>query len=95
MRYQTLALAAIMRWDQSPAFRDIVVAPHPLLRHLPRLGRWAPNVPLVQDQNGPLTNISDYPRILVTCGRRMAGISMALKTRANRDGASITTIHLQ
>ena len=95
MRNQTLALATIMRWDQSPAFRDIVVAPHPLLRHLPRLGRWAPDLPLVQDQNGPLTNISDYPRILVTCGRRVAGISMALKTRANRAGAGITTIHLQ
>ena len=95
MRYQTLALAAIMRWDQSSAFRDIVVAPHPLLRHLPRLGRWAPDLPLVQDQNGPLANISDYPDILVTCGRRMAGISMALKTRAKRAGTSMTTIHLQ
>ena len=95
MRYQTLALAAIMRWDQSSAFRDIVVAPHPLLRHLPRLGRWAPDLPLVQDQNGPLSNISDYPGILVTCGRRMAGISMALKTRAKRAGTGMTTIHLQ
>ena len=98
MRYQTLALAAIMKWDQSCAFRDIVVAPHPLLRHLPRLGRWAPNLPLVQDQNSPLAwinKISDYPGIMVTCGRRMAGISMALKTRANRAGADVKTIHLQ
>ena len=98
MRYQTLALAAIMKWDQSPAFLDIMVSPHPLLRYLPRLGRWAPNLPLVQDQNSPLAKIgkiNDYPRIIVTCGRRMAGISMALKTRANRAGADMTTIHLQ
>ena len=98
MRHQTLALAAIMNWDQSPAFRDIVVAPHPLLRHLPRLGRWTPNLPLVQDQNSPIATISkinDYPSIIVTCGRRMAGISIALKTRANRTGFDMTTIHLQ
>ena len=98
MRYQTLALAAIMEWDQSPAFRDIVVSPHPLLRYVPRLGRWAPNLPLVQDQNSPLFTIdktNDYPSVMVTCGRRMAGISMALKTRANRAGADMATIHLQ
>ena len=98
MRYQTLALAAIMKWDQSQAFRDIAVAPHPLLRHLPRLGRWAPYLPLVQDQNSPLATIrknSDYPSIMVTCGRRMAGISIALKTCANRAGVNMTTIHLQ
>ena len=98
MRYQALALAAIMKWDQFPAFSDIVVAPHPLLRLLPRLTYWLPNLPLVQDQNSPLATvrkINDYPRIMVTCGRRMAGISMALKTRANQAGADLTTIHLQ
>ena len=98
MRHQTLALAAIMNWDQSPAFHDIVVTPHPLLRHLPRLGRWAPNLPLVQNQNSPLAKIAkmkDFPSIMVTCGRRVAGISMALKTRAKRAGANMTTIHLQ
>ena len=98
MRYQTLALATIMKWDQSPAFSDIVVAPHPLLRHLPRLGSWVPNLPLVQDQNSPLATISKinkYPSVIVTCGRRMAGISIALKTRANRAGIDMTTIHLQ
>ena len=98
MRYQTLALAAIMKWDQFAAFSDIVVAPHPLLRLLPRLTYWLPNLPLVQDQNSPLATIrkiNDYPSIMVTCGRRMAGISMALKTRANQAGADLTTIHLQ
>ena len=98
MRYQTLALAAIMKWDQSPAFCDIVVAPHPLLRRLPQLGCWAPNFPLVRDQNSPLATIkkaTDYPNIVVTCGRRMAGISMALRMRANLLGADMKTIHLQ
>ena len=98
MRYQALALAAIMKWDQSSAFRDIKATPHPILRHLPRLGRWAPNLPLVQDQNSPLakiTRIKDFPSIMITCGRRMAGISVALKTRASSAGADMTTIHLQ
>lgn len=98
MRYQALSLAAIMGWDQYPAFRDIVVAPHPLLRYLPRLGLRAPNLPLVQDRNSPLDTINKnngYPSIMVTCGRRMAGISIAMKTRANRAGACMTTIHLQ
>ena len=57
MRYQTLALATIMKWDQSPAFSDIVVKPHPILRRVPRLGRWAPNLPVVQNQNSPLAKI--------------------------------------
>ena len=49
MRYQSLALAAIMGWDQNADFRDIVVTPHPILRHLPRLGHWVPGLPLTQD----------------------------------------------
>ena len=98
MRSQTQALARIMKWAQYSTFRDVVVAPHPLLRHLPRLGRWAPNLPLVKDQIGPLANIKkikDYPGIIVTCGRRMAGISLALKARAGQTGTDIKTIHLQ
>ncbi|MGB1757993.1 MAG: mitochondrial fission ELM1 family protein [Candidatus Puniceispirillaceae bacterium] len=98
MRYQSLALAAIMGWDQSADFRDIVVTPHPILRHLPRLGHWVPGLPLTQDATPPvatISRISDYPNILVTCGRRMAGMSIALKARARRDGADMTTIHLQ
>ena len=98
MQHQAQALAAIMKWDQSPAFSDIVVKPHPILRSLPRLGRWAPNLPLVQNQNSPLAKIAkmkDFPSIMLTCGRRVAGISMALKTRAKRAGANMTTIHLQ
>ena len=36
MHFQALALAAIMKWDQSSAFTDIVVKPHPILRRVPR-----------------------------------------------------------
>ena len=57
MHFQALALAAIMKWDQSSAFSDIVVKPHPILRRMPRLGRWAPNLPVVQNQNSPLAKI--------------------------------------
>ena len=98
MRSQALALAAIMKWNQSSAFSDIVVKPHPILRRLPRLGRWTPNLPLVQNHNSSLAKIDkmrDFPTILLTCGRRVAGISIALKTRAKRAGADMTTIHLQ
>ena len=98
MHFQALALAAIMKWDQSSAFSDIVVKPHPILRRVPRLGRWAPNLPVVQNQNSPLAKIGktkNFPSIMLTCGRRVAGISMALKTRAKRAGADMITIHLQ
>ena len=98
MHFQALALAAIMKWDQSSAFSDIVVKPHPILQRLPRLGRWAPNLPVVKNQNSPLAKIGktkNFPSIMLTCGRRVAGISMALKTRAKRAGADMTTIHLQ
>ena len=98
MHQQALALAAIMKWDQSSAFSDIVVKPHPILRRLPRLGRWSPFLPLVKDQNSPLAKvgkIKDFPSIMLTCGRRVAGISIAIKMRADRAGADMTTIHLQ
>ncbi len=87
-----------MGWDQNAEFHDIVVTPHPILRHLPRLGYLMPSLPLTKDAT-PLSNTigtnNDYPSILVTCGRRMAGISIALKARAHRDSADMTTIHLQ
>ena len=98
MHHQALALAEIMKWDQFSAFSDIVIKPHPILRSLPRLGRWAPNLPLVQDQNSRLATVDkmkDFPSIMLTCGRRVAGISMALKTRAKRAGSDMKTIHLQ
>jgi uncharacterized protein len=98
MRQQSLAVAAVMKWDRCADFRDIVITPHPLLRYAPRIGRWWPRLPLTQagDASFPrISNADDFPQILVTCGRRMAGISMALKARAKQQGAQLTTIHLQ
>ena len=98
MRQQSLAVAAVMKWDRCADFRDIVITPHPLLRYAPRIGRWWPRLPLTQAGDASLPRISnadDFPQILVTCGRRMAGISMALKERAKQQGAPLTTIHLQ
>jgi mitochondrial fission protein ELM1 len=87
-----------MKWYRCADVRDIVINPHPLLRLVPRIGRWWPRLPLTQagDTSLPrITNADDFPQILVTCGRRMAGISMALKARAKQQGAQLTTIHLQ
>ncbi|MDA7599267.1 mitochondrial fission ELM1 family protein [Alphaproteobacteria bacterium] len=38
---------------------------------------------------------ADYPDILITCGRRMAGISIGMRARARRAGAKMQTVHLQ
>jgi mitochondrial fission protein ELM1 len=98
MRQQSLAVAAVMKWYRCADFRDIVINPHPLLRFVPRIGRWWPQLPLTQagDTSLPrISNADDFPQILVTCGRRMAGISMALKARAKQQGAQLTTLHLQ
>jgi mitochondrial fission protein ELM1 len=98
MRQQSLAVAAVMKWDHCVDFRDIVITPHPLLRYAPRIGRWWPRLPLTQASDASIPrigNADDFPQIIVTCGRRMAGISMALKARAKQQGAQLTTIHLQ
>jgi len=98
MRLQALAVAAIMQWDQSPHFHDIVIKPHPVLRHLPRLGQLLPNLPITHPGSPPLpalTTPDEFPDILITCGRRMAGVSIALKARAQRRRIKLTTIHLQ
>ena len=98
MRQQSLAVAAMMKWNRCEDFRDIVITPHPLLRYVPRIGHWWPRMSLTQAGDASLPRISNadnFPQIIVTCGRRMAGISMALKARAKQHGAQLTTIHLQ
>lgn len=98
MRMQSLALAATMRWDQSSRFRDSVITPHPVLRHLPHLAQWMPNLPLTTADSAPLPTENGaviFPAILITCGRRMAGVSIALKRRAAALGKSIKTVHIQ
>lgn len=98
MRHQALAVASAMKWDRCSDFRDIVITPHPVLRYAPRLARWWGQLPLTLAAKPPHIRINcttDFPQIIVTCGRRMAGLSIALKARAKQQGAQLKTIHLQ
>lgn len=96
MRLQSLALAEAMGWTTASGFRDIIVTPRQPLRSLPFLGRismLAPHLPI----STPALPYADggFPDILVTCGRRMAGLSIAVRHRARIAGQPIKTIHIQ
>lgn len=87
-----------MKWNECKDFRDIVITPKKILRYVPRIGQWWPHFPFMQVPTKsfpPLNTADDFPQIIVTCGRRMAGVSIALRERAKRHGAKLTTIHLQ
>ena len=100
MRLQALALGEAMRATRHPAtnLEDIITTPPLVLRHLPRLARCLP-LSWLRVMVGPnLAAISvSSPSIIITCGRRMAGLSIALRRLI---GASATeggtrTIHIQ
>ena len=96
MRFQSLALAEAMGWTAASGFRDIIVTPRQPLRSLPRLGRismLAPHLPI----STPALPYADggFPDLLVTCGRRMAGLSIAMRQRARIAGQPMKTIHIQ
>ena len=96
MRLQSLALAEAMGWTAAPRFRDIVVTPRQPLRSLPQLGKiamLAPHLPI----STPALPFEDdgFPDLLVTCGRRMAGLSIAMRHRARIAGQPMKTIHIQ
>ena len=111
MRFQAVAVAdgiAAARpgtTDQPTIIEDYIAPPHRLLRSLPAWGNYLSYLPFLplfasstKDDATPPPAIrqgSDYPDILITCGRRMAGISIALRARARRRGAAMQTIHIQ
>ncbi len=98
MRMQAVAVAAVMGWDQLPKYRDIIIKPNPLFQHIPQTGQWLSNFPVAKLPNGSLLEFKtskDFPAILITCGRRMAGVSIALKKRAACLGILLLTVHLQ
>lgn len=89
---------------------EFIAPPHRLLRSVPQWGRQLSFLPLFarRDDSKPMApstgdggpppvcrTADDYPDILVTCGRRMAGVSIALRARARRHGAAMQTVHIQ
>lgn len=78
--------------------QDFVVTPPPLCRYLPRLGQIWPAATLDRLLASGCPDLpfrQEFPDILITCGRRMAGLSIAMRRLARYHGAHTRTIHIQ
>jgi len=74
------------------------VTPPPLCRYLPRLSQIWPVAALdrMLASGCPALPVGqEFPDILITCGRRMAGLSIAMRRLARYHGAPTRTIHIQ
>ena len=99
MRLQAVALAdALRRAQASWDFEEYSVSPHGTVRMLPRLAAWMPGLPLYAATTGQLQrrpHTGHFPDILITCGRRMAGLALALRRRAHAAGTPTQIVHIQ
>ena len=99
MRLQAIALGnALIAADitKQTSLADIVITPSWWLRHLPRLVPFLPKALLsswLGSIGGRLSK--DKPVIIITCGRRMAGTSIALNRLSKAHAAGTRTIHIQ
>jgi mitochondrial fission protein ELM1 len=99
MRLQAIALGeALIATDTTnqTSLADIISKPSWWLRHLPRLVALLPTGLLsfwLGEIGGRLSN--DKPAIIITCGRRMAGTSIALNRLSKAHAAGTRTIHIQ
>ena len=99
MRLQAIALGeALIATDTTnqTSLADIISKPSWWLRHLPRLVARLPRGLLLfwlGEIGGRLSN--DKPAIIITCGRRMAGTSIALNRLSKAHAAGTRTIHIQ
>ena len=99
MRLQAIALgdaliAAGMK-DQT-SLEDIIIKPSWWLRHLPRLVPFLPTALLPSWLGWIAGRLSvDKPAIIITCGRRMAGTSIALNRLSKAHTTRTRTIHIQ
>ena len=99
MRLQAIALGeALIAADitNQTSLSDIISKPSWWLRHLPRLVALMPRGLLLfwlGEIGGRLSN--DKPAIIITCGRRMAGTSIALNRLSKEHAAGTRTIHIQ
>ena len=99
MRLQAIALGeALIAADitNQTSLVDIISKPSWWLRHLPRLVLFMPKA-LLSSWLGSIANrlSKDKPAIIITCGRRMAGTSIALKRLSKAHAAGTRTIHIQ
>lgn len=92
MEVQSCGLAEAM----DLATRRILLEPPALLRHCPRLGR----IPVIDRLLLPamISEIAEqhgWPDLLIATGRRMAGLSIAIRSVARSAGAGTRTIQIQ
>jgi mitochondrial fission protein ELM1 len=100
MRLQAIALGEEIKAikDPTPTLDDIIISPPPLLRHLPRLAKYLPLTWLLKMVGSKLAALSSSnPTIIITCGRRMAGTSIAMRRlgMASNTKERPRTIHIQ
>jgi mitochondrial fission protein ELM1 len=99
MRLQAIALGdALIVADvtNQTSLDDIIIKPSWWLRHLPRLVPFLPKALLsswLGSIGGRLSK--DKPAIIITCGRRMAGTSIALSRLSKANAVGTRTIHIQ
>jgi mitochondrial fission protein ELM1 len=100
MRLQALALGeAMLRAKPDWQLQEFIVTPHGLTRALPRLASVIPGMPLYGKSQVGLQetrpHMGQFPDILITCGRRMAGFGLALRRRAHANDIATQLVHLQ
>lgn len=88
MEAQAVGLAEAMGLE--PVIKSI--RPRRLLRALPALAALPGIAPASGSVSGPDSLAPPYPALSITCGRRHAGASIALKRQS---GGKIHTIHIQ
>ena len=99
MRLQAIALGeALIAADitNQTSLADIIIKPSWWLRHLPRLVPFLP-ITLLSSWLGSIANrlSKGKPAIIITCGRRMAGTSIALNRLSKAHEVGTRTIHIQ
>lgn len=101
MRLQAIGLAeAMTRHRPEFVISEFQAKPHWMIRTLPRLGHYAPFLPLYA-RAPDIATVQKRPvrgrhaDLLITCGRRMAGLGLALRARARSDGTNTQLVHLQ
>ena len=99
MRLQAIALGeALIAADitSQTSLTDIIIKPSWWLRHLPWLVPFLPK-PLLSSWLESIANrlSKGKPAIIITCGRRMAGTSIALNRLSKAPKVGTRTIHIQ
>ena len=109
MRLQAVALADALTAARHPKTgepagtrakpsQDFMVTPPPLCRYLPRLSQIWPVSTLDRMLVSSCPELpvgQEFPEILITCGQRMAGLSIAMRRLARHHGVPTRTIHIQ